>query len=407
MAEPIRVLHFADIHIGMENFGRIDPNTGLNQRVLDFVTRMVEIVDYAIDHAADVVIFAGDAFKTRDPNPTYQRAFARQVMRLSKADIPTVLLVGNHDMPLIEQRATSIDIFATLDVPNVIVGRAEVVHRVQTKHGVLQIATVPWPQRSRLMQGDEHRGMNVEQLDRELEKVVADEIARLSRELDPALPAILTGHFTVTGAQFGSERQVMIGRDAALNLGDLCLDAWDYVALGHIHRHQDVNAGRYPGVVYSGSLERIDFGEEDEGKGFVWVEVARGATRWEFMPMPVRPFLTINADATDDGETPTDAVLRAIQRHDVKDAIVRIKVKLLQAQETALRPRDIEAALAEAHLFAGISKEIQRDVRSRIGVENPETLTPIEALDRYFVSNNIPRDRIDALMQMAKELMGN
>ncbi len=406
MAEPIRVLHFADIHIGMENFGRIDPNTGLNQRVLDFVMRMVEIVDHAIAHEADVVIFAGDAFKTRDPNPTYQRAFARQIMRLSKAEIPTVLLVGNHDMPLIEQRATSIDIFSTLDVPNVIVGRAETVHRVQTKRGVLQIATVPWPQRSRLMQGDEHRGMNVEQLDRELEKVVADEIDRLSKEIDPDLPAILTGHFTVTGARFGSERQVMIGRDATLNLGDLRLDAWDYLALGHIHRHQDVNEGRYPGVVYSGSLERIDFGEEDEGKGFVWVEAVCGATRWEFMPMPVRPFVTISADATDDGETPTDAVLRAIQRHDVTDAIVRIKVKLLQAQETALRPRDIEAALADAHLFAGISKEIQRDVRSRIGVENPETLTPSEALDRYFISKDTPRDRIGALMRMARELMG-
>ena len=85
--DPIRVLHFADIHIGMENFGRIDPATGVNQRVLDFIIRLEEIVNYALEHEADLVIFAGDAFKTRDPNTTYQREFARQIMRLSRANV--------------------------------------------------------------------------------------------------------------------------------------------------------------------------------------------------------------------------------------------------------------------------------------------------------------------------------
>ncbi len=176
MTQPIRVLHFADIHIGMENYGRIDPESGMNQRVLDFVSRLKEIVDYAIAHEADVVIFAGDAFKTRDPNPTYQRAFARQIMRLSKAGIPTVMLVGNHDIPLMEQRASSIDIFATLDVPNIIVARTEKVHRIETKHGVLQVATVPWPQRSRLMQQEEFRSRSIESLDEEMEKALAEQI---------------------------------------------------------------------------------------------------------------------------------------------------------------------------------------------------------------------------------------
>lgn len=169
--EPIRLLHFADLHIGMENYGRLDPSSGLNQRVLDFVSRLKEVVDYAIEHEADLVIFAGDAFKTRDPNPTYQRAFARQVMRLSRAGIPTVLLLGNHDMPIIEQRASSLDIFSALEVPNVIVGRAEAVHRIQTRRGTLQVATVPWPQRNRLLKFEEYRGMTVEQLDQEMVRI--------------------------------------------------------------------------------------------------------------------------------------------------------------------------------------------------------------------------------------------
>ncbi|MCW1970970.1 MAG: metallophosphoesterase, partial [Anaerolineae bacterium] len=115
MADAIRVLHFADLHIGMENYGQIDPLTGVNERVLDFIRRLKEIVDYALDNDADLVIFAGDAFKTRDPNPTYLREFGRQIMRLSRAGLPTLVLVGNHDMPLMDKRATSLDVFRTLD----------------------------------------------------------------------------------------------------------------------------------------------------------------------------------------------------------------------------------------------------------------------------------------------------
>lgn len=405
MTQPIRVLHFADIHIGMENYGKIDPETGMNQRVLDFVSRLKEIVDYAIEHEADAVIFAGDAFKTRDPNPTYQRAFARQIVRLSKANIPTVMLVGNHDIPLMEQRASSIDIFATLDVPNIIVARTEKLHRIQTKRGVLQVATVPWPQRSRLMQQDEFRGRSIESLDEEMEKALADQIKILAEEADPALPAILTGHFTISGAAFGSERSVMLGRDLPVKLSSLSLEAWDYVAMGHIHKHQDANKERYPSVVYSGSLERIDFGEENEAKGFCWVEAVCGSTTWRFQPMQVRRFVSIFADATNDGETPTDAVIRAIERHDVTDAIVRVRVKLLQSQEPMLRLREVEHALSEAYLVAGIARDIQRDTRSRIGLESPEMLTPEQLLNAYLISKGRPRDEIDTLMKTAKGLM--
>jgi DNA repair protein SbcD/Mre11 len=405
MPEPIRILHFADIHIGMENFGRIDSTTGVNQRVLDFVRRMAEIVDYAIEHDADCVVFAGDAFKTRDPNPTYQREFARQIMRLSRREIPTVLLVGNHDMPIVEKRATSVDIFGVLDVPHVIVANDERVHRIATRRGTLQIGTLPWPQRSRLMQNDETRGMSIDALDAELESRVLKWIETLESELDRSAPAVLTGHFSVSGAVWGSERQVMIGRDTTIRLSAFTSGAWDYVALGHVHKHQNVNTGNYPAVVYSGSLERIDFGEEREAKGFCWIEAARGETRWTFVPLNVRPFLTISADVSEEGEAPTEAVLREIERHDVTNAIVRVRVKMTQAQEPYLRTRDIEDALHGAHMLAGIVKDMQREIRNRIGLENPESLTPVQLLDHYFLSRGKTPDDLSALATLAKDMM--
>lgn len=403
---PIRLLHFADLHIGMENFGQLDPETGVNQRVLDFIQRLRDIVDTALEREADLVIFAGDAFKTRDPNPTYQRELAREVMRLTRAGVPIVLLVGNHDIPIIANRASSVDIFRTLEVPNVIVGRKEELHRIQTRRGVIQVGTAPWPQRARLLQAAENRGLNAQQLDQLLAATVADELQRLAAQVDPSLPAVLAGHFTVSGARFGSERSVMIGQDVVINLSALNLPAWDYVALGHIHKHQDLNPGNYPSVVYSGSLERIDFGEEYDPKGFCWVNVLRGETTWEFVSVPARRFITIDADATQDGETPTEAVLRAIERHDVQDAVVRARVTLLQSQDALFKPRDIERAVRErgARFFVGIQKQIQREIRSRIGVRNPESLTPAELLERFLISKGTPRDRAESLMALANQI---
>ena len=133
--QPIKLLHTADIHIGMENYGRIDPATGINARVMDFLRRLSDIGDYAIEQGVDVFVFAGDAYKTRDPNPTHQREFARRIKKIADAGIPVIMLVGNHDLPAVARRATSIDIFGTLEVPNVYVGNREEVIQITCRRG--------------------------------------------------------------------------------------------------------------------------------------------------------------------------------------------------------------------------------------------------------------------------------
>ena len=230
-------------------------------------------------------------------------------------------------------------------------------------------------------------------------------MAGLAAAVDPAIPAVLTGHFTVAGSVYGSERNVMIGRDAVISLAALTDPAWDYVALGHIHKHQSLNGAGYPPVVYSGSLERIDFGEEHDPKGYCWVEVARGRTRWEFSPLQVRRFVTISADATEDGDTPTEAVLRAIARADIEDAVVRVRVKLLQRQELHFKIREVEAALSAARHVVGIGREVERDPRQRLGIDNPESLTPPELLHAYLRSKVADPERRAELMRAGADFI--
>jgi exonuclease SbcD len=405
MDDSIRLLHFADIHVGMENYGHVDTATGVNSRVLDFLRRFDEVIDYGLAHDVDVVIFAGDAFKTRDPNPTLQREFARRVKRIVDAGVPLVMLVGNHDLPAMEKKASSIDIYRTLAVPNVVVGWEEALHRVETKRGPLQVATAPYPMRNRLMARDEFKDLSVEQLDRALQDIVGDAIRALAEQLDPALPAVLTGHFTVSGATYGSERSVMIGRDVAVLRSVLADSRWDYVALGHIHKHQNLQPKNdYPAIVYSGSLERIDFGEEKEPKGFCWVEVAKGSTLWQFVEVSARPFKTIVADVREADDV-TMAVQAEVAQHDVRDAVVRVVVRLRPEQEASLRERDVRAVLKAADTVAAIQKDLERVERARLGGHSPEGMTPLELLERYLQSKGTSEARTHTLLEHAREII--
>jgi exonuclease SbcD len=400
----IRVLHFADLHVGMENYGQIDPETGINGRVMDFLRRLSDLVEYALKNEVDLVLFCGDAYKTREPSSTHQRELARRIKRLSDAGIPVVLLVGNHDLPSQEKRATSVDIFHALDVPLVTVANRDRLHTVITRRGhPIQVATVPYPMRQRLLERDEYKGKSIAELDKVVEQMVTENIQALAAQVDPAVPAILAGHFSVSEAQYGSERSVMLGRDVVVLKGVLADPAWDYVALGHIHRHQEINSGQRPPIVYSGSLERIDFGEEKEPKGFVVADIRRGACDWRFEPVAARRFVTIEADVR--GESaPLEALLEAIGRHEVSDAVVRVKVQARPEQEGQLRDADIRRALKDAYFVAGVSKEVERAYRQRLGGASPEGLTPAELLAHYLESKGTPPERIQALLERAEAI---
>ena len=113
----MKLLHFSDAHIDMANYGRHDPQTGLPLRVLDFLKSLDTIVDTAISEKVDMVIFSGDAYKDRSPAPTFQREWGRRIMRLSQAQIPTLLLIGNHDVSPSIGRAHALQEFKTLQVP--------------------------------------------------------------------------------------------------------------------------------------------------------------------------------------------------------------------------------------------------------------------------------------------------
>ena len=138
----MKLLHFSDLHLGVELYGALDSRTGLSSRVGDFLKVFDIIIETAIRDEYDAVLFSGDAFKNRDPSPTLQREFAKRVVRLAQAGVPIVIIVGNHDLPNVLTRATPVEIYQVLSIPGVHVCRQIERVDVQTKSGVLQVVAL-------------------------------------------------------------------------------------------------------------------------------------------------------------------------------------------------------------------------------------------------------------------------
>jgi len=195
----------------------------------------------------------------------------------------------------------------------------------------------------------------------------------------------------------------MIGRDAVILKSALADPAWDYVALGHVHKHQSLNNGGYPPVVYSGSLERIDFGEEGQPKGFCWVELARGETTWEFVEVDARPFVTVRADVRE-ALNPLMMLPQTVIAHDLRDAVVRLILRLRADQEPLVRDRDVRGLLSDAYFVGGIHREVEREARVRLGSLAPEEMTDRELLAKYLETKNTDPERAEVLLKHAEAI---
>jgi len=407
----LKILHFADLHLGVESYGRIDPTTGLSSRFLDFLFVLDQVVDYALGNKVDLVLFCGDAYKSREPSQTQQREFAKRISRLSTSGIPVFLLIGNHDLPNAIGKATTTEIFDTLAVKNVYVSNRPEIYHIPTDSGTIQIASLPWLRRSGLLSKEETKNLTFEQINQRLQQVLTNTIAANVPKLDPGLPSILAAHVWVSGAKVGSERSMTIGQEHMLLPSNVANPAFDYIALGHIHKHQILSSS--PPVVYPGSLERLDFSEEEDDKGFYLVEIEpdkeTGERRvsFDFHPVEGRRFITINIDIEPRDTDPTSTVLKAIRlggEDKVRDAIIRLNISLPAQIEGQLRDNDIRNAVKEAHYFT-IAKDIQRETRLRLGKWTAEELTPIDALKAYLESKKVTPERTKTLLQYGERLI--
>ena len=385
--------------------GRVNPETGNNTRLEDFVGTLTKCIDRAIAEPVDLVLFGGDAFPDSTPAPYIHELFATQFRRLADANIPAVLLVGNHDQHSHGSGGASLCIYRTLAVPGFVVGDSPKIHLINTTSGPVQVFTLPWLSHSSLFTRSETEGFSLAQVNEllleKLQPVLNGEI----RSLDPDIPTVLLGHLMADRAKFGSERFLAVGKGFTIPVSFLIRPEFDYVALGHVHKHQNLNPSNKPPVVYAGSIERVDFSEEKEEKGFILLELAKGKAEWEFCPLPVRAFRTIEVDVSEE-EEPEKAILAAIQKKNIDGAVVRLIYKIRSEQLDLVNDTSLNAALAQAHTYTIRPQLISQLARPRLpelGVG--ESLDPLKALKTYLENREDLRDIAPDMLVAAEKLI--
>ncbi|CAC5341111.1 MULTISPECIES: exonuclease subunit SbcD [Planktothrix] len=383
----IKILHLSDIHLGSGfSHGQINPETGLNTRLEDFTATLGRCIDRAIAEPVDLVLFGGDAFPDATPAPYVKQAFAAQFRRLVDAEIPTVLLVGNHDQHSQGQGGASLGIYRTLGVPGFVVGDSLATHTIQTRNGAIQIITLPWLTRSTLLTRPETEGLSLEAVNQLLIDRLTVVLEGEIRQLDPKLPTILLGHLMADKANLGAERFLAVGKGFNIPLSLLTRSCFEYVALGHVHKHQNLNRTNDPPVIYPGSIERVDFSEEKEDKGFILIEVEKGQVKWQFCPLTVRSFCTIKVDLSK-SDDPLQTLIKVIEKNHIQDAVVRLIYQLRSDQLDLINNTELYQLLSAAHSYTIKPELVSQLARPRLPeLDSGSSIDPLDALKTYLTS---------------------
>lgn len=403
----IRFVHVADLHFGVETYGKIDPKTGINTRLLDFKNAFDACIDRAIDEQVDFLLFCGDAYKTAFPTPTQQRLLLDSFLRLFKAGIPAVIIVGNHDNPASFGKTHALDLFGQLPVNGFSVIDKPTNLRLQTKNGPISIVGIPWPNRSHLPLNNQCSS-HPRELAAAISSRITKIISTLAQQLDPSEPAVLAAHLTVSNGLFsGSEKRAVIGSDPVFLPSQLAINPFDYVALGHLHRYQKIVSGNTE-IVYPGSIERVDFGEIRDKKGFCLVSIDKtlpyqqGTVTSTFIPLKTRPFVEINVTLSDD-ENQTTQIISAIKQQDITDAIVKIIYRLPAHVSDRVDLRALSAACSAAHNIAGIMPIRQIGPRlQRASIKTDASIA--SALKNYCKTKLIDNEQEERLQLLLHKL---
>jgi exonuclease SbcD len=223
-------------------------------------------------------------------------------------------------------------------------------------------------------------------------------------EADKSLPLILTAHASVEGALFGAERMVMLGSDLVLPISLVKDRRLDYVAMGHIHKWQDVNRGEHPPVIYPGSIERIDFGEAHDDKFFVIAEVTRGYSTVEWRKLTgTRPFIERRI-VLSSNENVTETLKAALPNPSgMSGAIVRLTVEYPREMDILIDEAALRDYAEEAFEFHLAKKP---KVEARVRLPEGQTigsLSPLELLDQYWRATKM--GDYEVLQSLAQEII--
>ena len=361
---PLRLAHLADTHLGYRALGRADPATGRNQRAVDIERAFEAAIDRILERDVDLVVHAGDVFHHTRPSWSSLRCFVRQMRRIEAAGLPCLVIGGNHDTPRLR---TTGSVFGLLEL---------------ALPGVRFVAGY---------NADEWR---LDDLNLTVHSVPHG--ALTNPDPPVALPErdrrnVLVTHGLAPGVKLRGQHEP--GEETLS--GGLLGAGFDYVALGHYHVWGDQGHDAF----YSGSTERIGWGDEPVTPGFLVVALGDPGTPpvVEHIDLPARPMKTLHPIDGDDRHARelADVVLDRLQALDIPEAMVRVELR----QTPRPVRREAEAILRREAVHLVWSLQVYSPADILAGFErgpDDAPLADLRALFGAFVDEQVTQQTYDA-----------
>ena len=338
----MKIFHVSDTHLGYSAYHKISAD-GLNQREIDVYNSFEQFVNYSIEKRPDLIIHSGDFFDSVRPTNRAIVFAIKQLLRISEAKIPFIVISGNHETPKLRETGSILKIFEHLPyVYPVYMGKLE-----EIEIGDAVIHAIP-----HCFSNDELK-KNIEYLN-----------------LRKDFLNILTMHVGIVGVK---EFRLGDFNEQIIPSGYLSKD-FDYIALGHYHKAIGVTENAY----YAGSTEHFSFKEAGEIKGFYEVNISDDL-KIDFIPLRVRGMIDLGK--IDCSEIPaekiTDEFLRRIKENDIREKIARIEFRRISREKYKMLDWEkIKTAISPALHFE-ISQEF-------LEVENIKGRTKIGSIEEEW-----------------------
>ena len=353
----MKIITFADAHIGISTYSTVDPKTNLNTRVLDSLNGIDQIINYAEENNIKYILFAGDMFKNALPSPTLVREINKRIKASAEKGIKWIIQDGNHDVSPLETAKSALDPLSTLKVENVEHTRFEKTYMIDNNIRVLVLPTY----------------------------TTQEEVENILSKYNDNIKTIVMGHFTSLNAKLND--WLIASNEDAIDIKIFQKPNILAVVLGHLHKHQILNTN--PLSYYCSSTIRTDFNEEHDKKGFVVLDIDNNYNvSYIFKEIKTQEFLSVKMDLV--GEDDAQANVMAYLNHIKKDLIDKVvRVQLTLDKENNIDDNEILEFLKNNNVsyIANISKIFDREQLIRNKDIN-EQITEEEALREYFKDNS-------------------
>ncbi len=365
----MKILHGPDLHTFPKTYG---------DRREEWKAASRGLLDIGMEEGVSCALFPGDRFETSKPNAEEFLAVSTLFSDFEQAGIVVVSFPGNHCrgaslvgpgaivQALGSSSRWSIDEPRLVDLPG------------------LQIAVLPWVRPAQILaeHSDPASAAGV------VSAKLLEAARGLRAQCDDGTKKVLTGHWTLTGAELCSGQTVFGGTDPALPLQELLGMGWDAICMGHIHKPQRLTGEGQSFAGYAGNLLCKDFGEQQDSHGCWIIDLDIGEARWR--QVPAARFHTVEwpqgkvASILSGGK---DSLAKVVAEEDVEGAVVRVVYHCTAEQASQIDQRRIRELLtkAGASAVAGIHPDVERVQRVRDKTMTA-ALDPMAALEKYLAA---------------------